>query len=348
MEKEKTTNIPHAIFSVDEARPKERYGLWSDSISVVFDVDAKKDVRDNNFQASVDAHMLGPLMLARTTTGQQSWDRTELTMVKDGLDHIMIQLYESGHTICNHSNGSSEMPEDGLLVYDMAQEVRAKTDNFTNLSLIIPRQMLIPSLKNIDDQHMRELTANEPMVQLLRDHMLSLKRLARSMSSQQAAELAPATASLVSACLNTSESKTHNGQLGVSTAQTIAAKQFIESHIKSPHLTPDFIAKNTGISRSKLYELFRSYNGIATYIKERRLNLALKHIIDPKLSHLPIISIALDCGFTSDSDFSRSFKKHFGCTPKDARQQGMEMAHSSIQDQHGLDRSYEHWLKTMQ
>ena len=89
-------SVPHAVFSVDGVGARERYDIWHDSIACIFDVDAKADVRKGDFSAEVDAHMLGSVMLARTTSRNQLWRRTPEVMARDGMDHFMIQLFERG------------------------------------------------------------------------------------------------------------------------------------------------------------------------------------------------------------------------------------------------------------
>ncbi len=339
--------VPHAVFSVDEVLPKEKFEVWHDSISCIFDVDAKKDIRNEQFDASVDAHMFGPIMLARTQTQQQTWARSELNIAQDGMDHIMIQLYESGHTTTEHNNKQYQIPKHGIIIFDLAQVVTCKTNKFTNLSLIIPRQMLEPSLHDPDNQHMRTMEGNDPMVHLLRDHMLSLKNLANNISGSQAIDIAPATAALAATCLNASESATEGGSAGVSYAQLTVAKRYIESMLSSPELTPDKVALHANISRTRLYSLFAPHDGIANYIRNRRLNLALHRMISVNEAHRTLFELSSDCGFSSNSDFSRAFKRRYGLSPTDARQQGLAKLINPSAIQTNTDRRYESWLQNL-
>jgi AraC-like DNA-binding protein len=55
------------------------------------------------------------------------------------------------------------------------------------------------------------------------------------------------------------------------------------------------------------------------YVMEQRLTLAYKALRRRASSHVPISTIALDCGFSDISHFNRVFRRRFGCTPSDAR-----------------------------
>lgn len=336
--------VPHAVFSVDSVDDKEKYDIWRESIACIFDVDADKDTRVNNFSCQVDANMFGSVMLATTQTMKQTWDRSSQTIARDGMDHYMIQLYDQGGMQFDCGTGMVDFPENGLVVFDLARKLKCETNNFSNMSLIVPREMMEGMIRSPDDQHSRVLTGVEPMVALLRDHMLSLKRLSSQMTARQAVEVAPATVGLAMACLNASISENPNEQKGVSLALLTVAKRLIEDKLSSSDLTPEFIALQLGVSRSKLYRLFDLYGGVAKYIGERRLRRALLDLANPNLDHRPIYDIALACGYSSDTVFSRAFRQRFGLTPRDVRQTGRSGHSTTADSKANLDRRYEFWL----
>ncbi len=81
----------------------------------------------------------------------------------------------------------------------------------------------------------------------------------------------------------------------------------------SPHL--DEIARAAGFSPFHFHRVFKSLVGetVAQFVKRQRLERAL-YI----MSHSPgrsLTDVALECGFSSSSDFSRSFKQRFGTPP---------------------------------
>lgn len=81
------------------------------------------------------------------------------------------------------------------------------------------------------------------------------------------------------------------------------------------------LAVQSGWSRWQLQRVFNAYTGlsIAQYVRQLRLAITawkLLHSQDRQLD------IALSCGFDSEVSFSRSFKQHFGCPPREYRQKG--------------------------
>ena len=75
------------------------------------------------------------------------------------------------------------------------------------------------------------------------------------------------------------------------------------------------VAQVACFSPFHFHRVFRSLIGetLGQFVKRLRLERAIR-----KLSHAPqasLTEIALDCGFASSSDFSRSFKQHYGVPP---------------------------------
>jgi AraC-like DNA-binding protein len=71
------------------------------------------------------------------------------------------------------------------------------------------------------------------------------------------------------------------------------------------------------VSQGIVSELgFANFNQL---INHYRTKLAARKLADPKLATLPILTIAIDCGFTSMGPFNRAFRQEFGKTPSEYR-----------------------------
>jgi AraC family transcriptional regulator len=76
------------------------------------------------------------------------------------------------------------------------------------------------------------------------------------------------------------------------------------------------VAQAAGLSPFHFHRVFQGVVGETPnqFVKRLRLERALH-----QMSHAPrrsLTSVALDCGFASSSDFSRSFRQHFGQAPR--------------------------------
>lgn len=334
--------IPHSVFSVSDVAEKDRFSLWKESISCIFDVECDRDLPRNEFHARVEASLFGELMLARTTSISQSWARSSSTVARDGMDHYMIQLFVEGGMEAEHKRGCTSVENKSLVVFDLAQEMSSRTSCFSNLSLIVPRDALAGLLRSPDDQHMRTLPASIPVVALLVDHMIGLERMKDQIAFTQARDIAAATVALAAACLNGCEPNAPSRMRESFLPQMITIKRLIQQQLSDPHLSVNRIAQMAGISRTKLYAIFEPVGGVNAYVREKRLRSALGALLDSRKQYRPIYEIAAECGFANESAFSRAFRQRFGCSPREARE-GIAAPHEWSRGT--MDgRLYEHWL----
>lgn len=336
------TPVPHAVFCVSDVGAQDRFALWKESIACIFDVELDRDFPKEAFRGRVEASLFGELMLARATSSRQSWARAASTIARDCMDHYMIQLFVEGGMEAWHRRGSTSVQGGSLVVFDLAQEVSSRTPDFTNLSLIIPREAVADCLRQPDEQHMRCLPGQNPVVSLLIDHIAGLERMKHSVSAEQAREIASATTALVAACLNSSGANAAPAAQEACVPQTLLVRRTIEQHLADPDLSVAGITRMAGISRTRLYALFEPAGGVKHYVRERRLRRALGMLLDARKRYRPIYEIAAACGFANESAFSRAFRQRFGCSPREAREDAALPA--AFRDGEISGRCYEDWL----
>ncbi|MEO1000306.1 MAG: GlxA family transcriptional regulator [Pseudomonadota bacterium] len=87
----------------------------------------------------------------------------------------------------------------------------------------------------------------------------------------------------------------------------------MEANIEEP-VSPSVLAADVGMSTRQLERLFRRYlnRSPKRYYMELRLQKARKLLMQTDMS---VINVALACGFTSPSHFSKCYRAHFDTTP---------------------------------
>ena len=96
------------------------------------------------------------------------------------------------------------------------------------------------------------------------------------------------------------------------------ALKFLKENFSHPDITNSALADMCNISEVYFRKLFKEYTEKSPrqYILNLRLKKA-KHLLS--LGDNKIWSIAEACGFESTAHFCRTFKEHFGISPKDYR-----------------------------
>ncbi|HHW1837544.1 TPA: T3SS regulon transcriptional activator ExsA, partial [Pseudomonas aeruginosa] len=74
-----------------------------------------------------------------------------------------------------------------------------------------------------------------------------------------------------------------------------------------------------GMGLTTFKELFGSVYGVSprAWISERRILYAHQLLLNSDMS---IVDIAMEAGFSSQSYFTQSYRRRFGCTPSRSRQ----------------------------
>ena len=197
-------------------------------------------------------------------------------------------------------------------------------DEMRYLSLSLERSKLAALVPNIEDLCARSIDASNEAVRLLIRYSELLQR--GPMARDLAATLAPTHLyDLVAAALGATRdaAETARGH-GLRVARMAAVKDEIARNIASPRLNVDALAKQLGISPRYVRKLFEGEGtSYSDWVLSQRLALAHRLLVGDRLQSRPIAEIALKSGFGDISYFNRSFRRRYGMTPSDARNQGL-------------------------
>lgn len=102
-------------------------------------------------------------------------------------------------------------------------------------------------------------------------------------------------------------------RIGVRHPKLVSIIQMMEQNIEEP-ISPSELARSVGMSTRQLERLFRRYldRSPKRYYMELRLEKARNLLL---LTDMSVINVALACGFTSPSHFSKCYRAHFRRTP---------------------------------
>jgi transcriptional regulator GlxA family with amidase domain len=102
-------------------------------------------------------------------------------------------------------------------------------------------------------------------------------------------------------------------RMGVRHPKLTTVIHMMEEHIEDP-ISPSDLASDVGMSTRQLERLFRRYlnRSPKRYYMELRLQRARNLLLQTDMT---VINVALACGFTSPSHFSKCYRSHFDHTP---------------------------------
>ncbi|SFU16329.1 helix-turn-helix domain-containing protein [Mesorhizobium sp. YR577] len=309
-------DYPTLLFKTDTRAIslKKALEFWEESAGSLYDFNI---FQTNEFHTTHCTFRFGEVLLTHCASVAQRLSRSNYRIGADGYDHFEIQFFIDGRWRRHDGREENYAGPGDVIVHDAAQAHAGSASNFCNLTLFVPRPLLARLLINPDEHNMRVLAAHEPMVGLLRNHIDSLFRILPQLDEKQAATLVAPTLELIAAALNGVPRE--DSIQGIAGAQLASIRRYIDGHALEPDLSPFRIAANFTISLRKLAYLFSNDGGVASYIQERRLNMARSALRDPAQAHKSIGEIGLEHGFTYPHNFTRAFQRLYCITPRETR-----------------------------
>ena len=209
-----------------------------------------------------------------------------------------------------------------IVVHDLADQHNSiNTEDFSNLTCIVPRRLLAPLLDRPDNQAGNILDRNSALTQVLANQMTTLFQHNGDIPGEALGGVTSSLLTLISTAINTGSLETIQAREGEKQqlSAIVMIKDLIHQSLDNPDLNVDELAQHCGLSRSKLYRLFAPYGGVRTYVQDQRMRRAVKLLRDPNAPNTKIYQVAMACGFKSEAHFSRAFKETFGISPRDTR-----------------------------
>lgn len=126
-------------------------------------------------------------------------------------------------------------------------------------------------------------------------------------------------------------------RIGASQPKLAEAVSLMEANIEEP-MTLDELSHHVGLSRRQLERLFQRYlHCVPTrYYLELRLERARQLLLQ---SSMPIVDIALACGFISAPHFSKCYRDTFSLPPRDERRRAAGLLSEDLQSVKAVKRS---------
>jgi AraC-like DNA-binding protein len=270
---------------------------------------------------AASVHAFDGLRAISTRTSGMAIRRTR-QLLADGNDDLVLSINLSG--VCLPSQVGRECRLDAgaavlMSCADVGGFVRPCQARY--LTLFVPRRRLSAMAVNPEDALARPIPADTEALRLLVDYVETALRKQRLTSPELrqlfTTHVQDLVALAVGATRETGEAARHRG---LQAARLSAIKSDIMGRLDNEGLCVAETAARRGVTPRYVQMLFESEGTTFTqYVLEQRLAGALRMLADPHHRGRTIGAIAFEVGFGNLSYFNRTFRRHFGMTPSDAR-----------------------------
>lgn len=311
--------------------PRQRYDYWCASAvrsAEPSPADARTR-RDFNATATSLATRAGEMHYVKA-------DAYRVNLTHEGIraatvDELALFLMVKGQARITY-DGEREMKieQGGFFLLDGLRPTSLDFSDHQLIQLDLPR----PLLKSVfagpipEPALVNEALANSRLVGLLRGHLQQFPNIAASLAPSEQLALLHASESFGIATIEgafTSQSvaeEVHEGLFA-------AAQRYIKRHLSREDLDPASVAAAIGCSRSTLYRLFSERElTVQGHIRELRLQRLL-YLLQKESATIPIHLLAQRCGLYDAVNISRMFRRRFGVSPSEAREE-QQLAKTSL------------------
>jgi AraC-like DNA-binding protein len=314
------TTLP--VFAIDHTQMTREANLaaWREATQTLFDIHLDEPALEAAFFADLCAYAMGPILFGSTTSSPQRFVRSATTIARSGVDHILVQLYRQGSYHGLAGDRPIAVQAGDICVLDCAETLETRATAFENLSMVVPRGMIEPSVANPGSLHGLVLPGDGALGQLLARHLSALYALAPQLSFDECEHVVTGTVALIIACLRGELEARDDVTSSAHSVSLIKIRRHIDNNLTSASLDVDGLAERFALSRASLYRLFEPLGGVASYVRRKRLHRAFFEITTPRLKARKISEVARRFQFSNEGSFTRAFKAAYGITPRAARQ----------------------------
>lgn len=266
-------------------------------------------------ELSLRTHLFGRTVVIASRHGQQQY-RRDRRHVLGGMDQYFIRLMLTGehNGVCGERTTPTAAGD--IIVFDLSRTFNGEVGNGSILSLMLPRAA-VDKVTGGRDLHGLVLKKSEPPTRFLTEFMISFATLSTTSDGQDLQAIEDAAIDLIGACLARQAPLPQDPALAHVLRHRLL--HFIDTHLADPALGPALLMQRFQVSRAHLYRMFEAEGGVATIIREKRLDAAFHALASSDGKNHSVTQIAHDFGFSSSTQFHRAFRTRFSLTPNQAR-----------------------------
>lgn len=300
-------------FSTTRAPLQQRLGLWEEyNEQALFGLRAST-LSARGLLATQTNLELSRLRLTHIEGNDHVIERTPANIRTNPVDAVMLCLLLEGNAFFYHEAGCDTLTAGEAVLYDANRPfMYGFSTDMRQVIVEVPRTAL------------REIGAPEdffrPRVLRISGSPAATHARTAARSALRAFEHAADASALEDTVLEMFSIITGRPGSTPALAYLATAKEFITANLGHQDLSTARVARAVGISERHLTRVFsEAGTSPARFVLEARLARAHSLLASPQQAGTTVAEIAASVGFVSAAHFSRAFRQHFDCTPRDVR-----------------------------
>lgn len=244
-------------------------------------------------------------------------------LLSDGDDSLLFQWATSAR-FGNHLGREIALDPGDAAIFSMSDAGTAIAPSaFEMTTLKLPRKSLGGLLRDTDGCLARPVRGNSPALRLLLDYLNLLRKDSSAATLDLQRLAADHVCDLLAIALGATREAAENARgRGVRAARLEAIKKSVRENLEDGDISVTDLAARHRVTSRYVQKLFETEGTtFSEFLREERLTQAYRMLSSFRFADKRIAEIAFSCGFGDLSYFNRAFRRLFGATPSDVRNQ---------------------------
>lgn len=318
------TGLTTVRFSTADYPEKDRMAVWRDHCCRLLMKLDIEPINGGELEYSLLARDLPGVRVMSTAMSPVRITRTHEYAVDGNADLIFI-INQTGKATTSSRGRDVVLNEgDALLMSASDTKTFDRHSYGGSLSFRIPRPILSSMVTYVDDVVMQIIPQNTDALKLLAGYAAPLFNDIALEAPEFRRTAVNHLHDLVALALGAVRDVPAGR--AIPAARLRMAKSYIAENSNRRELSVGMVAAHLGLTPRNLQRLFETEGTtFSEFLLSQRLSRAHRMLTEPRLAQNPVGAIAYDAGFGDLSYFNRSFKRRFGMTPRDVRNDGTRL-----------------------
>ena len=292
----------------------ERFAYWNDAIDLSFCVAESQASDEQSFSARMTSRDVGGIRFYEIESSPLRVHRSSTAVKGDPCDDFLFGYIRSGHWYLEQNGRQGIVGPGDLSLVDTGRPYRHTwPTHYQAIFLRIPRRMVLSRFANAERMPTSVLAKDSALGPLVGS--LLCNSLVAEIPGEASVEARVASGVLDLVCAGFgSAAGPESVEESRRAALLATVKNFVLSRLGDPGLTVEQIAAAFHISTRTLNRLFATEDTTAVqWLWKMRLEKSRQMLDSGQVDR--VTALALECGFSDFSHFSRSFRKTYGTAP---------------------------------
>ncbi|AUT76250.1 helix-turn-helix domain-containing protein [Paraburkholderia hospita] len=303
-------------FDTSAVMARERLAYYHDVICRLYchvDLPSFENAEDV-FRARVTQKPIATIGVGDIAAPGLQYVRTTTDLSRTPSDEFLASLLVQGSASLEQSGRQTKQNVGDIVLYDTARAFKYNfSSDYRIILLKIPRRQMLCRLSDAERMTAIALNGQSTMGALAGAVIRGAANVDAELEPCAASKLAASIIDIFAAAVET-EFRDTKGALERHGDVLQRAKTYIEANLGDSELDVEMVSNAIGVSRRTLNRIFAAHGTTAArWLWQKRLEASHTSLTEGRSQHIADVAVA--CGFSDFSHFSRAFKKTYGVAP---------------------------------